>query len=77
MSEQSADGPYTEATYAVEEFRILVDLTAARLFDLGRDLAALQEQMVRCYALLATLAPAPELSSEDPPAVDIWGFPTS
>ena len=36
----SVDDPQTQATYTVEEFRILVDLTAARLFDLGRDLAS-------------------------------------
>ena len=40
------DEPYTGANEQLAEFRVLLDLAAERLWDLQRDFAALQEEMV-------------------------------
>jgi hypothetical protein len=57
---------------------VLLDLTAERPWDLQRDFTVLQDQMVKAYALLGTLAARVELQpcQEQPPA-DIWGDQTS
>jgi hypothetical protein len=34
------------------EFAVLLGLTAERLYDLQRDFGVLQDQMVKCYAML-------------------------
>ena len=51
------DEAQTPAWARLAEFRVLLDLTAERLFDLQRDFAVLQDEMVRCYALLGALPP--------------------
>lgn len=60
------------------EFRVLLDLTMERLFDLQRDFLALQAEMVKCHAMLPTLAAPVELQPclEQLPA-NIWGDQTS
>jgi hypothetical protein len=52
------------------EFQVLLDLTSERLFDLQRDFLALQAQMVKCHAMLATLVP--ESQPCDQPPGGIW-----
>jgi hypothetical protein len=58
------DDTSTRAWEQLAEFRVLLDLTAERLWDLQRDFLALQEQMVKCYAMPATL-PVPESQAGD------------
>jgi hypothetical protein len=49
-------------------------LAAERLWYLQRDWLALQAGMVKCHAMLATLAPPVELQlCQDEGAEDIWG----
>jgi hypothetical protein len=63
-----------DAAYTVAELAVLLDLAADRLFDLQRDFLALQEQLVRAYAQLASLPTLVELQPcQEQPAVDIWG----
>jgi hypothetical protein len=56
---------------------VLLDLAAERLWDLQRDFACLQDEMVRCYALLGGLPTGSERSGEEPSPADIWGDQTS
>lgn len=64
------DETSTRAWEQLAEFRVLLDLTSERLFDLQRDFLALQQEMVRCYAMLGSL-PVPVESQ--PAGDDIWG----
>ena len=66
----TVDETSTRAWEQLTEFRVLLDLTSERLFDLQRDFLALQQEMVKCYAMLATL-PVPVESQ--PAGDDIWG----
>jgi len=50
------------------EFSVLLDLLTERLHDLQQDFVALQDEMVKAHALLATLPAA-----QEQPAGDIWG----
>jgi hypothetical protein len=53
---------------------VLLDLTAERLWDLQRDFTVLQDEMVKAYAMLGTLAVPVELQPcQDEPAAGIWG----
>jgi hypothetical protein len=71
------DGAYTRANEQLAEFRVLLDLTAERLWDLQRDFMVLRE-LVKAYAMLGTLAAAVELQPcQDEPAAGIWGDQTS
>jgi hypothetical protein len=54
------DGALHGATEQLAEFRVLLDLTAERLWDLQRDFLAMQAEIVK-YAMLATLATPVEL----------------
>ena len=69
MSEP-VDEAQTRAWEQLTEYRVLLDVTAERLFDLQRDFLALQQEMVKCYAMLATL-PVPV--EAQPAGDDIWG----
>jgi hypothetical protein len=72
------DDAYTRANEQLAEFRVLLDLTAERLWDLQRDFAVLQDEMVKAYAMLGTLAARVELpAGQERPAADIWGDQTS
>jgi hypothetical protein len=67
-----------ERYLTVAELAVLVDLAAQRLFDLQRDFMVLREQMVKCHAMLATLAPPVELQPcQEQPAANIWGDQSS
>jgi hypothetical protein len=50
------------------EFQALLDLTMDRLADLQRDFGVLRDEMVKCHAMLPTLAVPVE-----PGGDDIWG----
>jgi hypothetical protein len=68
------DGAYTRANEQLAGFGVLLDLAAERLWDLQRDWLALQAEMVKCHAMLATLALPVELQPcQDEGAEDIWG----
>lgn len=71
------DEAQTRAWAQLAELRVLLDLTAERLFDLQRDFAVLQDEMVRCYALLGALPTGQGPSGEEQPAASIWGDQTS
>jgi hypothetical protein len=63
-----------DAAYTVAELAVLLDLAADRLFDLQRDFLALQEQLVRAYAQLASLPTPMELQPwQQQPGEDLWG----
>jgi hypothetical protein len=68
------DESCTRANEQLAEFRVLLDLTVERLWDLQRDFLALQTEMVKCYAMLGSLPAPVELQpcQEQSPA-DIWG----
>ena len=70
------DETYTRADERLAEFRVLLDLTAERLWDLQRDFAVLRDDMVKAYATLAALAALAALPGEQPPE-DLWGDQTS
>jgi hypothetical protein len=72
------DETYSRANEQLAEFRVLLDLAAERLWDLQSDFMVLRDEMVKCYAMLATLTAPVELQpyQEQPPA-DIWGDQTS
>lgn len=84
MESGSADRPVsdgvdetqTRAWEQLTEYRVLLDLTMERLVDLQRDFLVLQEQMVKCYAMLPALAPPAEPCQEQP-AANIWGDQSS
>ena len=68
------DAAQTRAWEQLAEYRVLLDLTAERLWDLQRDFAALQEQMVKCHAMLGSLAAPVEFQPcQEQPGADIWG----
>jgi hypothetical protein len=67
---EPVDETYTRANEQLAEFRVLLDLTAERLWDLQRDFAVLRDEMVKAYAALAALP------GEQPPE-DLWGDQTS
>jgi hypothetical protein len=58
------------ANEQLAEFRVLLELAADRLWDLQRDFLALQAEMVKCYAMLGSLAVPAE---SQPAGDDIWG----
>jgi hypothetical protein len=62
------------ANEQLAEFRVLLDLTAERLWDLQRDFMALRDEMVKAYAMLGTLAAPMELQPcQEQPPEDLWG----
>jgi hypothetical protein len=72
------DETSTRANEQLAEFRVLLDLTAERLWDLQRDFLALQAEMVKCYAMLATLAaPVESQPCQEQLPANIWGDQTS
>jgi hypothetical protein len=72
--DEPVDGASTRADEQLAEFRVLLDLTTQRLWDLQRDFMVLRDDMVKCYAMLGTLAAPMEFQpcQEQPPA-NIWG----
>jgi hypothetical protein len=71
------DAAQTQAQERLTELRVLLDLQTDRLWELAKDFAYLQEEMVRCHAMLATLPTGSEPSGEEPSPADIWGDQTS
>jgi hypothetical protein len=61
--EENPTQPCTRGCHAAQlaDFRVLLDLTAERLWDLQRDFTVLQEEMVKACAMLGTLAAPVEL----------------
>jgi hypothetical protein len=51
----TVDDVSTRANEQLAEFRVLLDLTAERLWELQRDFMVLQDEMVKAYALLGAL----------------------
>lgn len=66
---ENSDAAYTQAAYTVAELQVLLDLAAARLFELQADFRMLQDQIVLAHAQLAALPAEPSAGDPD----SIWG----
>jgi hypothetical protein len=67
------DDAYTRANEQLAEFRVLLDLTTERLWDLQRDFMVLRDEMVKAHGMLATLAAPVELQPcQEQLGADIW-----
>jgi hypothetical protein len=73
MSEP-VDETSTTRNEQLAEFRVLLDLTAERLWDLQRDFMVLRDEMVKAYTMLGTLVAPRELQPcQEQPPEDLWG----
>jgi hypothetical protein len=73
----TVDDVSTRANEQLAEFRVLLDLTAERLWDLQRDFAVLRDEMVKAYAMLGALPAPVELQPcQEQPPEDVWGDQT-